>query len=112
MWWEDIWGWLGSIGRLISYGIRRRLHWRIHIDREHQSINAISKQTEDIATYNVDKEAEFQEEDYTGNNMQREVIQRSYFDNEGEFDYINCGEMGISESTFCRIKTEVIGIQR
>ncbi|MEC0124159.1 hypothetical protein [Paenibacillus pabuli] len=40
----------------------------------------------------------------------REVIQRSYLDNEGEFDYISCGEMGISESTFRRIKLEALSI--
>ncbi|MNP84537.1 hypothetical protein D3C76_1838830 [compost metagenome] len=41
---------------------------------------------------------------------QREVIQRSYLDNEGEFDYISCGEMGISESTFRRIKLEAVSV--
>ncbi|MET3828625.1 ArpU family phage transcriptional regulator [Paenibacillus sp. DS2363] len=42
--------------------------------------------------------------------VQREVIQRSYLDNEGEFDYISCGEMGISESTFRRIKLEAVSV--
>lgn len=42
--------------------------------------------------------------------VQREVIQRSYLDNEGEFDYISCGEMGISDSTFRRLKNEAISI--
>lgn len=37
-------------------------------------------------------------------------IQRSYLDNEGEFYFIICGEMGISESTFARVKTEAISI--
>ncbi|WP_226001604.1 ArpU family phage packaging/lysis transcriptional regulator [Paenibacillus sp. BJ-4] len=85
--------------------------------REHQSTNVISKQTEDIATYNVDKEAELQAKDKLLelamsklSSMQREVIQRSYLDDEGEFDYISCGEMGISESSFRRIKTDAIGI--
>ncbi|UMY53151.1 transcriptional regulator [Paenibacillus peoriae] len=85
--------------------------------REHQSTNAISKQTEDIATYNVDKESELQAKDRLLelamsklSSMQREVIQRSYLDDEGEFDYISCGEMGISESSFRRIKSDAIGI--
>ncbi|OBA05352.1 transcriptional regulator [Paenibacillus polymyxa] len=85
--------------------------------REHQSTNAISKQTENIAVYNVDKEAEFQAKDKLLelamsklSSMQREVIQRSYLDNEGEFDYISCGEMGISDSTFRRLKSEAIWI--
>ncbi|MCP3778792.1 hypothetical protein [Paenibacillus sp. MZ03-122A] len=38
--------------------------------------------------------------------MWREVIQPSYL----EFDYISCGEMKISDSTFRRIKSEAIGI--
>lgn len=42
--------------------------------------------------------------------IQREVIQRSYLDDEGEFDYISCGEMEISESTFARVKTDAISI--
>ncbi|MGW8442067.1 hypothetical protein ACWGXJ_14015 [Paenibacillus sp. S33] len=41
--------------------------------------------------------------------MQR-AIQRSYLDNEEEFDYIISGEMGVSNSTFRRLKGEVIGI--
>jgi hypothetical protein len=31
-------------------------------------------------------------------------------DDEGEFDYFSCGEMGISQSSFSRIKAEAIGI--
>ncbi|MEC0183566.1 hypothetical protein P4H61_18915 [Paenibacillus peoriae] len=73
--------------------------------REHQSTNPISKQTEDIATYKLDKEAELQAKDRLLeiamgklSSGQREVIQRSYLDHEGEFDYISCGEMGISDT--------------
>ncbi|MNW41912.1 hypothetical protein D3C74_190670 [compost metagenome] len=60
--------------------------------------NAISKQTESIAVYNVDKEAEIQAKDRLLelamnklSSVQREVIQRSYLDDEGEFYYISCG---------------------
>lgn len=63
--------------------------------REHQSTNAVSKQTENIAVYNVDKEAELQAKDRLLelgmsklSSIQREVIQRSYLDDEGEFDFI------------------------
>ncbi|AUJ88442.1 ArpU family phage packaging/lysis transcriptional regulator [Paenibacillus polymyxa] len=94
-----------------------RCDYRVYSYREHQSTNAISKQTEDIATYNVDKETELQAKDRLLemamsrlSSMQREVIQRSYLDNEGEFDYISCGEMGISESSYRRIKSDAIGI--
>lgn len=85
--------------------------------REHQSTNAISKQTESIAIYNVSKEAELIHKDRMLtmamerlSSVQREVIQRSYLDNEGEFDYISCGEMGISESSFRRLKVEAVAI--
>lgn len=44
------------------------------------------------------------------NSQQREIIQRSYLNDEGEFDYISCGEMGLSDSTFRRIKKEAIFI--
>jgi len=65
----------------------------------------------------VDREAELQAKDRLLelamsrlSSLQREVIQRSYLDDEGEFDYISCGEMGISESSFRRIKMEAINI--
>ncbi|KAF6569073.1 transcriptional regulator [Paenibacillus sp. EKM206P] len=79
--------------------------------REHQSTNAISKQTEDIATYNVDKEAEFQAKDKLLelamsklSSIQREVIQRSYLDDDGEFDYIIAGELHMSDRRLREIK--------
>ncbi|MNP84474.1 hypothetical protein D3C76_1837970 [compost metagenome] len=39
---------------------------------------------------------------------QREVIERSYLDDEGEYDFISCGEMGISDRTYRRIKASAI----
>ncbi|WP_220025521.1 hypothetical protein [Paenibacillus sp. S02] len=41
---------------------------------------------------------------------QREAIQRSYLDDEEEFDYISCGEKGIINSTFRRLKFDAIAI--
>ncbi|APQ57690.1 transcriptional regulator [Paenibacillus polymyxa] len=103
--------------RQIGFVRREAATTQAYSYREHQSTNAISKQTEDIATYNVDKEAELQAKDRLLelamsklSSIQREVIQRSYLDDEGEFDYISCGEMGISESSFRRIKSDAIGI--
>lgn len=85
--------------------------------RYHGATNMISKPTENIAIWNVDREAELQAKDKLLeqamsrlSNVQREVIQRSYLDDEGEFDYISCGEMGISDSKFRRLKTEAIAI--
>ncbi|WP_420540556.1 ArpU family phage packaging/lysis transcriptional regulator (plasmid) [Paenibacillus polymyxa] len=89
--------------------------YRVYSYREHQSTNAISKQTEEIATYNVDKEAELEAKDKLLelvmdklSSIQREVIQQSYLDDEGEFDYISCGEMRISDSTYRREKSGAI----
>ncbi|MGR6763186.1 hypothetical protein ACU1JV_15215 [Paenibacillus sp. T2-29] len=42
--------------------------------------------------------------------IQREVIQRSYLDDEGEFDFIVCGDLGLSDRTFRRIKSEALNI--
>ncbi|WP_258013896.1 ArpU family phage packaging/lysis transcriptional regulator [Paenibacillus polymyxa] len=87
--------------------------------REHQSTNAISKQTEEIATYNVDKGAELATKDKLLElamsrlgSVQREVIQRSYLDDEGIYDAIICHEMNppMSDRTFRRIKTDAVFI--
>ncbi|PAD31447.1 ArpU family phage packaging/lysis transcriptional regulator [Paenibacillus sp. 7523-1] len=103
--------------RQIGFIRREAQITQAYVYREHQSTNAISKQTERIAIYNVDKEAELKEKDRLLSlamerlsSVQREVIQRSFLDNEGEFDYISCGEMGISDSTFRRLKNEAISI--
>ncbi|OMF17028.1 transcriptional regulator [Paenibacillus amylolyticus] len=103
--------------RQIGFIRREAAVTQAYVYREHQSTNAISKQTEKIAIYNVDREAELIGMDEVLeivmnrlSSSQREVIQRSYLDNEGEFDYISCGEMGISESTFRRIKLEAVSV--
>ncbi|URJ48389.3 ArpU family phage packaging/lysis transcriptional regulator [Paenibacillus polymyxa] len=103
--------------RRIGFVRREAATTQAYSYREHQSTNAISKQTEEIATYNVDKEAELEAKDKLLelamdklSSIQREVIQRSYLDDEGKFDYISCWEMGISQSSFSRIKAEAIGI--
>ena len=77
----------------------------------HGSTNVISKPTENIAVWNVDKETKLKRKSELLElamsrltSVQREVIERSYLDDAGEFDYISCGEMGISDSTFRREK--------
>lgn len=83
----------------------------------HGPTNAISKPTETIAIRNVDKEAELREKSELLDkamsklsSAQREVIERSYLDNEGEYDFISCGEMGISDRTYRRIKASAIQV--
>lgn len=83
--------------------------------RLHSNTNVISKPTEQIATWNVSKEQELKRKsellDMAMNRLksiQCEIIQRSYLDAEGAFDYISCGEMGLSDSTYRREKNEAI----
>ncbi|WP_339309747.1 ArpU family phage packaging/lysis transcriptional regulator [Paenibacillus sp. FSL k6-2145] len=103
--------------RQIGFVRREAAIIQAYVYREHQSTNVISKQTETIAIYNVDKETELKEMDRLLSlameklsSVQREVIQRSYLDVEGEFDYINCGEIGVSDRTYRRIKNEAINM--
>lgn len=83
--------------------------------RYHGSTNVISKPTENIAIWNTDREAELQRKSELLDlamsrlsSLQREVIQRSYLDDEGEFDYISCGELGISDRLYRNIKAGAI----
>ncbi|RCX15646.1 hypothetical protein DFP94_11494 [Fontibacillus phaseoli] len=41
---------------------------------------------------------------------EREVIERSYLDDEGEYDFISCGKMGITDRKFRYIKAGAISI--
>ncbi|MGO4953086.1 ArpU family phage packaging/lysis transcriptional regulator [Paenibacillus sp. DRB1-1] len=97
--------------RQIGFVRREAAITQCYTYREHQSTNAISKQTEDVATYNVDKEAELQAKDKLLelamsklSSVQREVIQRSYLDDDGEFDYIIAGELHMSDRRLREIK--------
>ena len=76
--------------RQIGFIRREAAITQAYVYREHQSTNAVSKQTEKIAIYNVDKEAELREKDRLLSiamerlsSLQREIIQRSYLNNEG-----------------------------
>lgn len=86
-----------------------------YVPRYHGAINVISNPTENAAVWNVDREAELKKKSELLDlsmsqlsSVQREVIERSYLDKEGEFDYISCGEMGISESTYRRVKSSAL----
>lgn len=79
--------------------------------RYHGDTNDINKAIENIAIWNVDREMELKRKSELLDlamsklsTLQREVIMRSYLDDEGEFDYINAGEIGISDSTYRREK--------
>ncbi|WP_110931935.1 ArpU family phage packaging/lysis transcriptional regulator [Paenibacillus bouchesdurhonensis] len=83
--------------------------------RYHGATHLVSKPTEQTAIRNIDKEAELQRKsellDQAMNGLsstQREVIERSYLDDEREYDFISCGEMGISDRTYRRIKASAL----
>lgn len=85
--------------------------------RYHGATNLVSKPAEQTAIRNVDREAELLRKSELLDKamggltkMQREVIERSYLDDEGEYDFISCGEMGISDRTYRRIKADAIRI--
>lgn len=85
--------------------------------RYHGATNQISKPTENTATWNVDKEAELKAKDNLLeiamsklSSVEREVIERSYLDDEGEYDFISCGEMGISDRKYRYIKARAVTI--
>lgn len=83
--------------------------------RFHGATHAVGRPAEQAAVGNADREMELRKKSElldkaleSLNKMQREVIERSYFDPEGEYDFISCGEMGISDRTYRRIKAEAI----
>ncbi len=85
--------------------------------RYHGSTNTVGKPAERTAISNVDRENELERKSILLDKamggltkMQREVIERSYLDDEGEYDFISCGEMGVSDRTYRRIKADAIRI--
>jgi len=85
--------------------------------RYHGNTNQINKPSEHLAISNVDREAELiRKSELLDKAMdslsvvQREVIERSYLSREAEYDFINCGEMGISDRTYRRIKASALCI--
>lgn len=83
--------------------------------RYHGTTHMVGRPVEQTAVGNADREMELRKKSElldkameSLNKMQREVIERSYFDPEGEYDFISCGEMGVSDRTYRRIKAEAI----
>lgn len=81
--------------------------------RYHGSTGAINKPAEDTAIWNVMKEQELKEKsdhiDWALNRLsrkEREIITRRYLDTEEDevFDMLLCGELGMSDRTYRRIK--------
>lgn len=83
--------------------------------RYHGTTNAISRQTENIAIWNTDRAAELEQQskllDLAMGRLkksEREIIQRRYLDYEDEYDSILCGELGMSERKYRRVKSRGI----
>lgn len=98
-------GWIRKEA-FITAGYEPRFHGATHV---------VSQPTERLAIGNVDKEAELIRKsellDLAMERLseeQREVIRRSYLDQKAEYDFISCGEMGISDRTYRRIKASAI----
>lgn len=85
--------------------------------RYHGSTNAISRTTENIAVWNTDREVELERQskllDLAMGRLkkaEREIIERRYMNFEDEYDSIICGELGMSERKYRRIKSRAIYI--
>ncbi|MDT3426090.1 ArpU family phage transcriptional regulator [Paenibacillus forsythiae] len=83
--------------------------------RYHGSTNAISRQTENIAIWNTDRAAALEQQskllDLAMGRLkkaEKEIIQRRYLDYEDEYDSILCGELGMSERKYRRVKSRAI----
>lgn len=109
--------WLEEVRRYRQVGwIRKEAFITARYEPQyHGATHVVSQPTERIAIGNVDKEAELTRKsellDLAMERLseeQREVIRRSYLDQKGEYDFISCGEMGISDRTYRRIKASAI----
>ncbi|NOU77391.1 transcriptional regulator [Paenibacillus sp. LMG 31459] len=85
--------------------------------RYHGSTNAISRTTENIAIWNTDRGAELEQQskllDMAMERLkksEREIIQLRYLEYEDEYDSILCGELGMSDRKYRRIKSREIYI--
>lgn len=96
--------------------IRREASLTVNYEpRYHGATHLVGRPAEQTAVSNADREMKLRKKSElldkaleSLNKMQREVIERSYLDPEGEYDFISCGEMGISDRTYRRIKAEAI----
>ncbi|WP_059051975.1 ArpU family phage packaging/lysis transcriptional regulator [Paenibacillus senegalimassiliensis] len=95
--------------------IRQEAFVTAKYEPRYQGGGGVSNPTERLAIMNADKEAELiRKSELLELAMERlsedqqEVIGRSYLSREGEYDFISCGEMGISDRTYRRIKASAI----
>lgn len=85
--------------------------------RYHGSTNIIIRQTENIAIWNTDRAEELERKSKLLEvalerlkRVEREIIERRYMTNEDEYDSILCGELGMSERKYRRVKSRAIYI--
>ncbi|WHX47886.1 ArpU family phage packaging/lysis transcriptional regulator [Paenibacillus woosongensis] len=110
-------GFLEEVRQYRQIGYIRELASVTHSysQRYHGATHAVHKPTEQVALRNIDREAELRRKSELLDQamggltvMQREVIERSYLAGEREYDFISCGEMGISDRTYRRIKASAL----
>lgn len=83
--------------------------------RLHGSTNAISKTTENTAVWNVDREQVMESKVVMLdkallclNEMERELIRLRYLDTDDTYDYLVCGDLGVSERKYRRVKAQAM----
>ncbi|MEK3866362.1 ArpU family phage packaging/lysis transcriptional regulator [Paenibacillus sp. FSL H7-0716] len=85
--------------------------------RYHGSTNATSRTTENIAVWNTDRAVQLEKQskllDLAMGRLkkaEREIIQLRYLEHEDEYDSILCGELGMSDRKYRRVKSRAIYI--
>lgn len=96
--------------------IRREVSTTVRYEaRMHGPTNKVGKVTENTAVWNVDREADLERRSMLLDKalsclgeMERELIARRYLESEDMFDYLICGELGISERKYRRVKAAAL----
>ncbi|GIP20435.1 MULTISPECIES: ArpU family phage packaging/lysis transcriptional regulator [Paenibacillus] len=83
--------------------------------RVHGSTNLVSKTTENTAVWNVDREQVMEKKVVMLdkalmclNEMERELIRLRYLDTDDTYDYLVCGDLGVSERKYRRVKAQAM----
>ncbi|AWB46973.1 ArpU family transcriptional regulator [Paenibacillus sp. CAA11] len=83
--------------------------------RLHGATNRVSKPSETVAIWNVDKETELARRSQMMdkalaclNELERELIMKRYLETDDTYDYLICGDLGVSERKYRRVKAAAI----
>ncbi|MNK42991.1 RNA polymerase factor sigma-32 [compost metagenome] len=83
--------------------------------RVHGSTNTISKTTENHAVWNVDRELLMERKAVMMDKalmclseLERDLIRQRYLDTDDTYDYLVCGDLGVSERKYRRVKAQAM----